>query len=205
MRRQLISALRMTICLTVLLGLVYPVAVWAVSQVAFHHRANGSLIKNAGGVTVGSSLIGQQFVDAAGNPDPRYFQPRPSAAGKGYDATASGGSNLGPTNSQLVDALVPQRVQDYRTFNGLSATTAVPVDAVTASGSGLDPDISPDAAYYQVPRVARSRGLPEAEVRKLVSAHVTDRQLFVFGEPRVNVVDLNRALDALATDGAASR
>ena len=195
MRRQLISALRMTICLTVLLGLAYPVAVWAVSQVAFHHRANGSFVKNASGDTVGSSLIGQQFVDSAGNRDPRYFQPRPSAAGKGYDATASGGSNLGPTNEQLVDTLVPQRVQDYRTFNGLSASTAVPVDAVTASGSGLDPDISVANARLQAARVAKARGLAPARVQALLDKHTESRQWGFLGEKVVNVLELNLDLD----------
>jgi len=195
MRRQLISALRMTICLTLLLGLAYPVAVWAVSQVAFHHRANGSFVENASGDTVGSSLIGQQFVDSAGNPDPRYFQPRPSAAGKGYDATASGGSNLGPTNEQLVDTLVPQRVQDYRTFNGLSASTTVPVDAVTASGSGLDPDVSVANARLQAARVAKARGLAPARVQALLDKHTESRQWGFLGEKVVNVLELNLDLD----------
>src|SRR5215831_557967 len=132
MRRQLVTGLLMTVVLTVLLGIAYPLVVFGVGQVLFKDYADGSYVKNANGQVVGSALIGQNFVDANGNPDPKYFQPRPSAAGNGYDALASGGSNLGPSNQKLLDE-VAQRVNQYRTFNNLSADTQVPVDAVTAS------------------------------------------------------------------------
>ncbi len=194
MRRQLTTGLMMTIALVVLLGIVYPLAVTAVSQVAFHDDANGSMVKDAKGATVGSALIGQQFVDAQGNPDPRYFQPRPSAAGNGYDPTATGATNLGPSNQKLIDA-VAQRVQDYRTFNHLDAGVTVPVDAVTASGSGLDPHISPANANLQAQRVADARGLPIDEVRSLIAKHTTDRQWGFLGEKVVNVLELNLDLD----------
>ncbi|MBV8950178.1 MAG: potassium-transporting ATPase subunit C, partial [Actinobacteria bacterium] len=139
-RRQLVTGLLMIVTMTVLLGLVYPLVMTGFAQIAFHERANGSLVKQNGRV-VGSSLIGQNFADAKGNPLPQYFQPRPSAAGNGYDALASAASNLGPSNTKLLDA-VAQRAAAYRTLNGLAPNAQVPVDAVTASGSGLDPDIS---------------------------------------------------------------
>ena len=138
MRRQLLTGLLMTVALTVLTGLIYPAAVWAVSQVAFKDNADGSFVKNASGQVVGSSLIGQSFLDADGNAIPKYFQPRPSAAGAGYDASASGGSNLGPSNPKLLDA-VAQRVAAYRELNGLAADAPVPVDAVTVVGVGSRP------------------------------------------------------------------
>src|SRR5580765_6390677 len=141
MRRQLLTGFLMTIALTILTGLIYPFAVYGVSQVAFKDNAVGSFVKNANGQVVGSSLLGQSFLDADGNPVTKYFQPRPSAAGEGYDPQASGGSNLGPSNPKLLDA-VTQRVDAYRLFNHLDPGTEVPVDAVTASGSGLDPHIS---------------------------------------------------------------
>jgi len=195
MRRQLLSALRMTIVLTALLGLVYPLVVTGVAQAAFSHRANGSLLK-VGGKVVGSSLIGQSFTDAGGNPLPTYFQPRPSAAGKGYDPTSSGATNLGPSNPALLSA-VAQRVSDYRSFNGLAATVAVPVDAVTSSASGLDPDISVANALDQAGRVAKARSMSADRVVALVHSHISTRQWSFLGEDTVNVLDLNVALDRL--------
>ncbi len=194
MRRQFMTGLYMTIALVVLCGIVYPLAVTAVAQVAFHDDANGSLVKDAKGNVVGSSLIGQQFVDGQGNPDPRYFQPRPSAAGNGYDPTSTGATNLGPSNQKLLDA-VAQRVQDYRTFNHLAADATVPVDAVTSSGSGLDPHISPANAELQAQRVADARQLPLATVEALIGKHTTDRQWGFLGERVVNVLELNLDLD----------
>jgi K+-transporting ATPase ATPase C chain len=197
MRRQALTGLRVTVCLIVLLGVAYPVAVWAVGKVAFNDRANGSFVKNANGQVVGSSLIGQNFTDKKGNPLPEYFQPRPSAAGSnGYDPTASGGSNLGPSNIDLLKA-VGQRVTAYRQFNGLSPDASVPIDAVTASGSGLDPDISVANALLQAPRVARARRLPVDEVISLVHQHTNDQPWGILGEKTVNVLDLNLALDRL--------
>jgi potassium-transporting ATPase KdpC subunit len=195
LRRQLLTGLLVTIALTVLVGLLYPLAITGVSQVFFSRQANGSLVDQRGKV-VGSSLIGQPFADAKGNPIPRYFQPRPSAAGNGYDALSSGGSNLGPSNKELLDA-VSQRVKDYRALNDLGPHTAVPVDAVTASASGLDPHISVANARLQAPRVARTRNLPLTRVLGLVDAHTQDRQLGFLGEKTVNVLDLNLALDRL--------
>jgi potassium-transporting ATPase KdpC subunit len=195
LRRQLLTGLLVTIALTVLVGLLYPLAITGVSQVFFSRQANGSLVEQRG-KAVGSSLIGQSFADAKGNPIPRYFQPRPSAAGNGYDASSSGGSNLGPSNKELLDA-VSQRVKDYRALNDLGPHTAVPVDAVTASASGLDPHISVANARLQAPRVARARNLPLTRVLGLVDAHTQDRQLGFLGEKTVNVLDLNLALDRL--------
>jgi K+-transporting ATPase ATPase C chain len=195
LRRQLVTGLFMIIVLTVLTGLVYPLVMTGVAQVAFHDRANGSLVKRDGKV-VGSSLIGQNFTDAKGNPLPQYFQPRPSAAGDGYDAMSSGGSNLGPSNQKLLDA-VAKRAADYRQLNGLAADAKIPADAVTASASGLDPDISVANARLQAPRVARARNLPVATVEKLIDEHTDARQLGVLGEKTVNVLDLNLALDRL--------
>ena len=149
------------------------------------------------GRIVGSELIGQTWNDEQGGPRPEYFQPRPSAAGDGYDAAASGGSNLGPSNRTLLDA-VAERAAAYRRFNGLAAEASVPVDAVTASGSGLDPDISVANALTQAHRVARTRHLPEAVVVALVHTHTTDRAFGVMGEKAVNVLQLNLALDAVA-------
>jgi K+-transporting ATPase ATPase C chain len=193
MRRQLVTGLLMTISMIVLVGLVYPFVMTGVAQVAFHDRANGSLVK-LNGKYVGSSLIGQNFVLKDGSPDPRYFQPRPSAAGDGYDALRSGGSNDGPSSRTLLDN-VAARVKAYRTLNRLSATTKVPVDAVTASASGLDPDISVANARLQAARVARARTLPVSQVLDLVDRHTDERQLGILGEETVNVLDLNLALD----------
>jgi potassium-transporting ATPase KdpC subunit len=195
LRRQLLTGLLMTIAFVVLVGVLYPLAITGLSQVFFSRQANGSFV-DRGGKAVGSSLIGQSFTDAKGEPVARYFQPRPSAAGDGYDALASGGSNLGPSNKALLDS-VAQRVKAYRAFNGLGPRRPVPVDAVTASASGLDPHISVANARLQAPRVARARNLPFRRVLALVAAHTQDRQLGFLGEKTVNVLDLNLALDRL--------
>jgi len=189
MRRQLLPALRMTIALIVLLGLAYPLAMTGAAQALFRGKADGSLISRNGAV-VGSGLIGQGFAA------PQYFHPRPSAAGtNGYDASASGASNLGPTNPALEKA-VADRAAAYRTENGLAAGTPVPVDAVTASGSGLDPAISVANAQDQAaPRVARTRSMTVSQVLALVRAPTAGRALDVLGEPSVNVLELNLALD----------
>jgi K+-transporting ATPase ATPase C chain len=184
----------MTVCLTVLLGVGYPLVITGISQVAFHTKANGSMV-DANGNAVGSSLIGQNFSA------PNYFQPRPSAAGDGYDGTKSGGSNLGPSNSTLSDD-VAQRVTAYRQLNGLSDDTPVPVDAVTSSGSGLDPQISIANARLQAPRVADQRHLSKDAVLQLVDQHTAGRPLGFLGEPGVNVLELNLALDQLSSSPA---
>ena len=196
MRRQLMTGLLVTIVLTVLLGIVYPLVITGVSQLTMSSRANGSLVK-AGGRVVGSALIGQNFTDPKGNPLPRYFQPRPSSAGtNGYDASASGASNLGPSNTMLINS-VAARVVAYRAFNGLGPRDPVPADAVTSSGSGLDPDISEANALDQAPRVARARRLPLPTVLALVHSHVEARPWGILGEQTVNVLDLNIALDRI--------
>ena len=199
LRRQLFTGLKITVALLILTAVIYPAAVWAVGQVAFRHQADGSFVKSNGKV-VGSSLIGQSFSDKDGNPIPKYFEPRPSAAGNGYDATASGGSNLGPSNPKLWDQ-VKARVVAYRQLNGLADNASVPVDAVTASGSGLDPDISIANAMLQAPRVAKVRGLTVATVEALVHSHIDGRPWGVLGEKTVNVLDLNLALDKLSPPG----
>lgn len=187
MRRQLLPALRVLLALTVLCGLAYPLVVTGIAQAALRHQAEGSLVE-VDGRPVGSSLVGQSFTR------PEYFHPRPSAAGDGYDATASSASNLGPTNPELL-AAVSERVEAYREENGLGADQPVPVDAVTASASGLDPHISVANARLQVARVAEARGLTEDEVLALVEDHIDGRVLGVLGEPGVNVLELNLALD----------
>lgn len=193
MRRQLITGLTMTLAMIVLVGLAYPLAMTGIAQGLMSRQANGSFVTRNGKV-VGSSLIGQNFLLKSGAPDPRYFQPRPSAAGAGYDAMNSGGSNLGPSSNVLI-AAVAARVNAYRKLNGLSATASVPVDAVTASASGLDPDISVANATLQAPRVASARKLSVSRVLALVHTHTDNRPLGILGEKTVNVLDLNLALD----------
>jgi K+-transporting ATPase ATPase C chain len=254
-RRSILPAIVVTLVIGLVYGVGFPLFVTAVGKTAFATRANGSLIKRNGQV-VGSSLIGQNFLDDKGNPDPRYFQPRPSAAGNGYDPTASGASNLGPGDPRLVGfqpgfntvdldgnpsktnpfatkddpycvptdpggaavaspstgqkyaknddgsyvcypSTVPERTAAYRHLNGLDAKTLVPVDAVTASASGLDPDISIANALLQAPRVAAARNLPATTVVDLVKARANSQQLGFLGEKTVNVLDINLALDAL--------
>src|SRR5437868_13605168 len=187
MKKNLITAVLMTIATTILFGLVYPLVVTGLAQVIFPKQANGQLIQKDG-KTIGSRIIGQGFSG------PGYFHSRPSAAGNGYDAANSGGSNLGPTNQKLIDR-VKAAVVAARAEN---PNVPVPVDLVTASGSGLDPDISPAAAYFQVPRVARAREVSEEHLRELVTAHTQPRTIGILGEPRVNLLELKLALDQLA-------
>ena len=204
--KYLRPAILLTVFFVVLSGLVFPVVVWAIGQVAFPKQAAGSLVRDASGRVIGSELIGQSFAK------PEYFHPRPSAAGAGYDAANSSGTNLGPTSDKLINGVkddpATQDVdesyagfrdlaQAYRAENGLAPDALIPADAVTRSGSGLDPDISPDNARLQVARVAKARGLSPERVRQLVAANTEDRTLGLFGEPRVNVLRLNLALDRL--------
>lgn len=181
-------AFMLLLVMTLITGIAYPLVVTGLAQVIFPHQANGSLIYQ-NGQPVGSDLIGQDFTD------PRYFHGRPSAAGKGYDATSSGGSNLGPTNKALL-ASVAQRAEQVRQENGLTPDTPVPSDLITASASGLDPDITPAAAQIQVARVAKARNLSVQTVQALVAKYTEGRQFGFLGEPRVNVLKLNLALDA---------
>ena len=186
MKKNLITAVLMTIVTTVLLGLIYPLVVTGLAQVIFPDKANGQLIKDADGTVIGSRIIGQPFVG------PGYFHSRPSAAGAGYDAGASSGSNLGPTSQKLKD-----RVQsDIQRVQAENPGKPVPVDLVTASASGLDPHMSRAGAEFQVARVARDRGITEDQLRQLVSAHTEGRQFGFLGEPRVNVLELNLDLDS---------
>ncbi len=185
-----ISAIAATIVLAVVCCGIYPLIVYGIGQAAFHDKANGSLIVDAGGTVRGSALLGQQFTGD------KYFNSRPSAAGNGYDGLNSSGSNLGPTSQKLNDA-IKDRIADYRKQNGLKDTDPVPADAVTASGSGLDPHISPANAALQLPRVARARGLTEARVQELVNQYTEGPDLGLLGEPGVNVLKLNLALDQM--------
>ena len=182
--RNLISAVLMTVVTTLLLGVVYPLVITGIAQVVFPDQANGQLVERDGKV-IGSRIIGQGFSS------PGYFRSRPSAAGMGYDAANSAGSQLGPTNKKLIDN-VKANVEMARKEN---PNAPVPIDLVTTSASGFDPHVSPAAADFQVPRVARERSMSEADVRRLVETHTEGRQLGFLGEPRVNVLELNLALD----------
>ena len=209
MAKQLIIALRITVVLLLLVSGVYPLVVWGLSQAAFKHQADGSLVTNAQGQVVGSALLAQGFTK------PEYFHPRPSAAGGGYDPTASGGTNLGPTSDKLINGVhkpklasgkddpanfdgVKDLAAAYRKDNGLAADAQVPVDAVTRSASGLDPQISPANAALQTARIAKARGVSQETVRGLVAQNTQGRSLGFLGEPAVNVLALNLALDKAA-------
>jgi len=188
MKKHLITALLMTVVMTVLLGMIYPLVITGLAQVLFRDKANGQLVSRNGEV-IGSRIIAQPFTSA------KYFHPRPSAAGNGYDAANSGGTNLAPTNQKLID-----RVRaDAASLQKENPNQPIPVDLLTTSASGLDPEISPAAAEFQIPRVARERGVAESAVRDLVRKHTQQRDLGLLGEPRVNVLELNLALDDLAS------
>lgn len=195
--KNLLSELKTSLLLTAIFVVVlcgaYPLAVWASAQMLFPARANGSLLVDRDGTIRGSALLAQAFTSDL------YFQPRPSAAGTGYDAVNSGGTNLGPTSRKLADN-IKSAIDAYRKTNGLGAAEPVPADAVTSSGSGLDPHISPANAELQAPRVARARGLPLAQVQALVARNTAGRDLGLLGEPGVNVLLLNRALDRIASE-----
>jgi K+-transporting ATPase ATPase C chain len=193
--RQAGVAVRAMLVATLVLGVGYTAVITGIGQVLMPAQANGSVLEDADGTVVGSASIGQSFTDADGMPLAEYFQSRPSAAGDGYDAAASSGSNLGPENPDLVAAIEERRVS-IAAFEGVDAGS-VPVDALTASASGLDPHISIAYAELQAPRVAAARDLDVAEVRELVAAHTAARDLGFLGEPRVNVLELNLALDEL--------
>lgn len=187
---ELKASVLLTAVFVVLLCGAYPLVVWVGAQALFSARANGSLIVDKDGAVRGSALLAQNFSSD------KYFQPRPSAAGTGYDATSSSGTNLGPTSQKLADS-IKAAVAAYRTANGLAADAPVPADAVTSSGSGLDPHISIANAGLQAPRVAKARGLPLETVRMLIVRHTADRDLGLLGEPGVNVLLLNLALDQI--------
>lgn len=189
MKKNLTTAFLMTIATTILLGVIYPLVITGLAQVLFKDKANGQ-IRYRNGEAIGSRIIGQAFTS------PKYFHSRPSAAGNGYDAANSGGTNLAPTNQKLIDRIR----SDASTLHQENPAQLIPVDLVTTSASGLDPEISPAAADFQVPRIARERGLPEATIRDLVQKHTSQRDLGLFGEPRVNVLELNLALDDLAAN-----
>lgn len=194
MLHQLRPAIVLLILMSAITGIAYPLVITGVAQVAFEDKANGSLIEKDGQV-IGSELIGQSFVDPeTGETLPGYFRGRPSAAGTGYDAALSSGSNLGPTNPQLVQN-VEDQVAIIRAENKLTADALIPVDLVTSSASGLDPDISPASANLQIARVAQQRGITEEQVRAIVDEHTSGRTLGILGEPRVNVLEMNLALD----------
>ena len=186
MKKNLLIALWFTLVTTVMFGFLYPLAITGLAQVFFPDRANGQLIQKNGRI-LGSKIIGQSFTG------PGYFHSRPSLAGTGYDATASSGSNLGPTNKAL-----QERVQsDVQKLKAENPDVTIPIDLVTTSGSGLDPEISPAAAQFQLPRVARERGVKEEDLRTLVQKHTKGRDLGILGEPRVNVLQLNLELDSV--------
>lgn len=186
--KDLITSALMILVFTVSLGVLYPLAVWSVGQIVFPHQANGSLIKNANGEIIGSELIGQNFTGEG------YFRSRPSGAGNGYDAGASGGTNLGPTSQKLID-----RVRaDAETLQAENPNMPVPADLVTTSASGLDPHTSPAAAEFQIPRVAKERNMSETELRQIVERFTEGRTFGIFGEPRVNVLKLNLELDVIS-------
>jgi K+-transporting ATPase ATPase C chain len=187
MRKEMLIALRATFVTLILTGLVYPLAMTGVAQALFHDRANGSLVRDEKGAVVGSELIGQVFVA------PAYLQGRPSAAGNGYDATASSGSNLGPTSQKLRDRAAADVTRLHK--DNPEAALPVPGELVTTSASGLDPELGPAAALWQVPRIARARQLDPDRVRAVIESRVQGRDLGVFGEPRVNVLAVNLALD----------
>ncbi len=187
MKKHLITAFLMTIATTILLGVLYPLLITALAQVLFRDKANGQ-IRYRNGEAIGSRIIGQPFSST------RYFHSRPSAAGNGYDAANSGGTNLAPTNQKLID-----RVRaDASSLHQENPAQLIPVDLITTSASGLDPEISPAAAQFQIPRIARERNVPDSAIRDLVQKHTYQRDLGLFGEPRVNVLELNLALDDLA-------
>jgi len=195
----------LTLFFIVAMGIAFPVLIWGISQAVFPHQANGSLIKDAKGNVIGSEIIGQNFTK------PEYFHPRPSAAGSGYDAANSSGTNLGPTSDKLINGIhkktpdgkddpgnfdgINDLAKEYRDENGLAADAEVPSDAVTRSGSGLDPDISPANAELQAPRVAKARGMTLDQVKQLIDDNSSGRFAGIYGEPRVNVLKLNIALD----------
>jgi K+-transporting ATPase ATPase C chain len=187
MKKNLITACLMTVATTILLGVLYPLLITVLAQLLFKDKANGQ-IRYRDGVAIGSRIIGQPFTS------PKYFHSRPSAAGNGYDAANSGGTNLAPTNQKLIDRVNA----DATTLHQENPSQLVPVDLLTTSASGLDPDITPAAAEFQIPRIARERGASESIIRSLVSQHTSQRDFGLLGEARVNVLELNLALDNLA-------
>ncbi|MDB5029049.1 MAG: kdpC [Candidatus Eremiobacteraeota bacterium] len=186
--RHVTTSIIYTVVTVLALGVIYPVVIWGLGSLLFRHQADGSLIAGSNGTVAGSSLVGQVFTK------PQYFQGRPSAAGKGYDPTSTGGTNLGPTSKKLIDS-TKSTIAALEKANP-DARGPIPIDLVTSSASGIDPDISPAGAYYQAPRVAKARGISLDGVRATIASHITPRQFGLLGEPHVNVLSLNRALDA---------